>query len=456
MPNTSPTINRNRSYSPSSRQISNLSPVPRSFTERDNSRNRSRSPTALRNPTVESRHSVERENRSPTPNFGLSAGSHRLSSRSRSPTPRTTLSVNSRNRTPSRNRSRSPTPHREALSTPQNVPSRHRSRSTSPKETVNTNDEFIKHPEEYENITRATATCNTCSSSPIVNFDMVNITDNVSSECRGILQTSENQINKLAEEIQNKYHDVMLSEIKSDNKSKEHDISSEPQHINEDEPVIDTTPFQKISDNFINHQECSTGDEFSNPVQLQKSGNMLHNCESGVDTSPSFKVSDNFINHPLRIKGDEFINPVQPLKPINTLQSCESGVDTSPSFKVSDNFVNQHKVSIPIKQIPTYLTEIESGVDVTPSRRVSDNFEASDLRGINYSGRLSLPGSGKKFGSAIGLETMGSELHTNNDSGSEISDEGYRSLGIVTTPPAVGAPKTITKLKGKIFLIPYL
>uniref|UniRef100_A0A1B6DWV1 GAR domain-containing protein n=1 Tax=Clastoptera arizonana TaxID=38151 RepID=A0A1B6DWV1_9HEMI len=387
MPNNTPTVNRNRSHSPSSRQIASLSPVPRSFTERDNSRTRSRSPTAHRNQAADSRRSVDRDNRSPTPNLGLSP-SHRTTSRSRSPTPRATLSVNSRNNTPSRNRSRSPTPHRETVRS-QNTSRKNHSRSSSPKDTINGRKESVNLEEAINDyLTELDAVS---ISTPVINADTTIIVKNDEE----ILPVSENKCPNFVEEIHSKYNDIVSAEPNIDHLSKVN-ISdlSEPK----DEPSIDTTPCQKISDNFISHPQRSGIEEFG-PVHSKSS---------------------------------------------NIPKIYESGVDTTSTVRVSDNFVNQYKISIPVKQSPSYSIENESGVDHTPSRRVSDNFEVSDLRGMNYNGKLNLTGSAKKFGSATGLETMGN----NTDSGSEISDEGYRSLGLVASPPATATSKPAPKPKG--------
>ncbi|XP_075219824.1 uncharacterized protein LOC142323661 isoform X2 [Lycorma delicatula] len=110
-----------------------------------------------------------------------------------------------------------------------------------------------------------------------------------------------------------------------------------------------------------------------------------------------------------------------------TLGDDESGVDTSPAHKVSENLPNITRLSVSApRRSPTPVTEITSGVDTTPSRKVSDNFELPDPQ---YVRRI------VKYGSAAALDSLGSDPQTNNDSGSEVSDEGYRSLGIVNTTP---------------------
>ncbi|XP_039297453.1 GAS2-like protein pickled eggs [Nilaparvata lugens] len=103
--------------------------------------------------------------------------------------------------------------------------------------------------------------------------------------------------------------------------------------------------------------------------------------------------------------------------------SIDSGVDTSPAHKVSDNFTNITKITInPAPSSPSHPPEVSSGVDTTPSRKISENFD--------------VPEQSKKpvkYGSINALDSFGADPHTNNDSGSEVSDEGYRSLGIVNT-----------------------
>lgn len=41
-------------------------------------------------------------------------------------------------------------------------------------------------------------------------------------------------------------------------------------------------------------------------------------------------------------------------------------------------------------------------------------------------------------------ESIGNEDGKQNDSGSEVSDEGYRSLGLIVTTPLVGEGKVVT------------
>lgn len=41
-------------------------------------------------------------------------------------------------------------------------------------------------------------------------------------------------------------------------------------------------------------------------------------------------------------------------------------------------------------------------------------------------------------------EPIGNEDSKQNDSGSEVSDEGYRSLGLIVTTPLVGEGKVVT------------
>lgn len=129
---------------------------------------------------------------------------------------------------------------------------------------------------------------------------------------------------------------------------------------------------------------------------------------------------------------------VQATENCRPLADVESGVDTSPAHKVSENLPNITRLSVsgPPRRSPTPVTEVTSGVDTTPSRKVSDNFELPE---IQYTRRI------VKYGSAAALDSLGSDPQTNNDSGSEVSDEGYRSLGVVNTTP-VTTPATVPVL----------
>ncbi|RZF42393.1 hypothetical protein LSTR_LSTR004201 [Laodelphax striatellus] len=120
---------------------------------------------------------------------------------------------------------------------------------------------------------------------------------------------------------------------------------------------------------------------------------------------------------------EALVEQYQPVSTIAPTDRNDSGVDTSPAHKVSDNFINITKITInPPPSSPTHSNEISSGVDTTPSRKISENFDVPEHSKKSI-----------KYGSINALDSFGTDPQTNNDSGSEVSDEGYRSLGIVNS-----------------------
>lgn len=445
-PSTPSASVRNRSHSPAARENTNLSVAGRSSVDRE-TRMRSRSPTPRRTLTPAARSSVEREtSHSPADSRKLSpARQDRGRNRSRSPTPRRL--------TPSRadrNRSRSPTPRRQVTTSRPSTPSinHHRSRSPSPKRINLETTESVETDQNKLNADNSLVKANICQHSrsltPLADFSSVNVTEgNLVNEAVSILQAT-SEIDASAPEDTEIGSDTNADNVKNDIsidttdslKITDNVISELTKALKEDAAVVDSTPSRKISENFTSTPTRSVNDD-----------------DSGVDTSPCHKISDNFINHPTRshsIDHQRYSDVQRKISP--PVQEYESGVDTSPSHRVSDNFTHQHRVSVTVRQSPTTVTEVTSGVDTMPFRKVSDNFEPSDFAGTHHhTGRRYLPGN--KFGSASALDSLGNDSQANNDSGSEVSDEGYRSLGIVTTPPATASQKAGPSPKGKFSVL---
>lgn len=124
-------------------------------------------------------------------------------------------------------------------------------------------------------------------------------------------------------------------------------------------------------------------------------------------------------------------------------------VDTSSTCRVSDNFrgTEQYHALNPtpvtaIERRHSTVREEESEVDTTPFCRVSDSLR------VTYDGPPTTAGGRKKSHAGHGDAKKSEPVGT--DSGSEVSDEGYRSLGVVTTPPANFNVKTVQKFNGKL------
>lgn len=162
-------------------------------------------------------------------------------------------------------------------------------------------------------------------------------------------------------------------------------------------------------------------------------------CEQGIDTTPAGRVSDNFVGtsqyHLL------YTNP--PKDSRRSMSPCRerSGIDTTPFCKISDNLSRpQYQTTMPVVQrSATQVSTERSGVDTTPVSKVSENFVSNTSR------------SRKSSASVNDLDLITKKEP--NDSGSEVSDEGYKSLGLVTTPPATAHQTTVPPLPGKFFLI---
>lgn len=377
---------------------STLSPAPRNSESR-----RSRSPTPRRtltpNPPAADRG--RNRSRSPTPNYRLSPGQAR--DRSPSPTPRRALTPT----VASRNRSRSPTPRKPNLKTSRpSTPNQRRSRSTSPKEGFNTGRFTETYPAAHEECT-ATISRHGRPSTPLADYESV---DSVTVPIR-------------QDQLCGAHTDTQV--CSSD------DISAQS-YFPGNRTVAGLVTDEVLKASLEDKRLDAANEKFDDASASTK---QKVDTSPGVDCSPCFKVSDNFINHPQRSSScvlSSFDSPRHSLT-----REYDSGVDTSPAQRVSDNFTNQHRVSIAVRRSPTPVKD-RSGVDTTPSRRISDSLTTGKRAG--------------KYGSANGLDTLSStDCQANNDSGSEVSDEGYRSLGIVPTPQSTPAPG-VKSLTGSLLI----
>ncbi|XP_065217740.1 GAS2-like protein pickled eggs [Planococcus citri] len=180
-------------------------------------------------------------------------------------------------------------------------------------------------------------------------------------------------------------------------------------------------------------------------------------CASGVDYSPTNRVSDNFVGtNQYRLLNTNAPSNEQTStrrSPSPCLQ--RSGIDTTPACKVAENFVGTNQYDLlNANSIVTSAAAADhqnsktgqqhknqhsgrSGVDTTPVSKVSDNFCASG-------GTASR--SSRSSASVNDLDLITKK--ESNDSGSEVSDEGYKSLGLVSTPPATSHHTTVPPLTG--------
>lgn len=304
----------------------------------------------------------------------------------------------------SRNRSRSPTPRRELKPSRPSTPSTRRSRSTSPKEGVNAAKSWLENNYlEGDSVNATVIHHDQLTSTPLEEFSSVEATST--------------QVCNSCDNEQREAHDVWSSDPSD----------AVAQALIPSNRAVATLITDDLLKATLEDKKVDVNEII--PENASNLKNKNEDISPGVDCSPCSRVSDNFINHPVRGSSGS-IGPVDSPR----IREYESGVDTSPAQKVSDNFTTQHRVSVSIRRSPTPVKEVKSGVDTTPSRRISENFIGSDS--------VSRRGSAK-YASANGLDTLGStDGHTNNDSGSEVSDEGYRSLGVVqaTTATAASAP----------------
>ncbi|CAI6345656.1 unnamed protein product [Macrosiphum euphorbiae] len=188
---------------------------------------------------------------------------------------------------------------------------------------------------------------------------------------------------------------------------------------------------------------------------------------SGVDDTPTPKISLNFTPELAAELGDRLQRSSRESS-VDIVQQRETGktgdcddddcdddddddddvtVDTSSTCRVSDNFrgTGQYHVLNPMpvtaigERRHSTVREEESVVDTTPFSRVSDS-----LRVAAYD---SPPSAGRKKSQTARGDVKKSEP-VGTDSGSEVSDEGYRSLGVVASPPFNSNVKHVQKSNG--------
>lgn len=176
---------------------------------------------------------------------------------------------------------------------------------------------------------------------------------------------------------------------------------------------VDDTPTPKISLNFTSELAAEIGERLSRESSVDKQWEPRkisvdgvhddHDDNVAVDTSSTCRVSDNF-------RGTEQYHALNPT-PVTAIERRHSTVK-----------------------------EEESEVDTTPFCRVSDSLR------VAYDGPPATTGRKK---SHSGHRDAKKSEPVGTDSGSEVSDEGYRSLGVVTSPPANSNVKTVQKFNGK-------
>lgn len=182
---------------------------------------------------------------------------------------------------------------------------------------------------------------------------------------------------------------------------------------------------------------------------------------SGVDDTPTPKISLNFTSELAaeisdRLSRESSVDDQRWTEPRRIVSVVNGGddeddvaVDTSSTCRVSENFrgTEQYHVlnATPVAAIErrhSTVREEDSDVDTTPFCRVSDSLRvaAYDCPSASTSRKKSYSSSHRD---AKKSEPVGT------DSGSEVSDEGYRSLGIVTSPPVNTNAKIGHKFNGK-------
>ncbi|XP_025199607.1 GAS2-like protein pickled eggs [Melanaphis sacchari] len=203
------------------------------------------------------------------------------------------------------------------------------------------------------------------------------------------------------------------------------DRSRSPSAARKQRSGVDDTPTPKISLNFTSELAAELGD------RLHRSSR-----ESSVDVQPETGKTDCGRNN--GEDGDD-----------DDDDDDDVTVDTSSTCRVSDNFqgtgqyhvLNPTPVTAIDERRHSTVREEESVVDTTPFSRVSDS-----LRVAPYDCPSAATGR-KKSHSTRGDVAKKSEP-VGTDSGSEVSDEGYRSLGVVASPPFNSNVKHVQKSNG--------
>lgn len=189
---------------------------------------------------------------------------------------------------------------------------------------------------------------------------------------------------------------------------------------------------------------------------------------SGVDDTPTPKISLNFTSELAAEIGNRLsrecsadkLQRVEPSRKTTSADATRGGVrhdndddgedvtvDTSSTCRVSDNFrgTEQYHVLNPtpvtaIERRHSTVKEEESEVDTTPFCRVSDSLR------VVHDGP---PAPVRKKSSHSGRNRDAKKSDpVGTDSGSEVSDEGYRSLGLVAPPSANSNVKNVHKSNG--------
>jgi len=192
---------------------------------------------------------------------------------------------------------------------------------------------------------------------------------------------------------------------------------------------VDDTPTPKISLNFTSELAAEINDRLSR----ESSADKLQRAEACKKASVDEPHSVHY-RHDNDDDGDDDVT-----------------VDTTSTCRVSDNFLGteQYHALNPtpvtaIERRHSTVKEEESVVDTTPFCRVSDSLRAVHDCPPATAGKKKSSHSGHNRG-AKKSEPVGT------DSGSEVSDEGYRSLGLVASPPA--NVKNAQKFNGKLIFL---
>jgi len=195
---------------------------------------------------------------------------------------------------------------------------------------------------------------------------------------------------------------------------------------------VDDTPTPKISLNFAPELAAELGDRLQRSFR-ESSADVVHREPAKTQ----------------RRNGDEVDGDDGGGDGDDDEDDDDVAVDTSSTCRVSDNFrgTGQYHVLNPTpvtaigERRHSTVREEESVVDTTPFSRVSDS-----LRVAAYDCPPASAGR-KKCHAATGDSKKSEPVGT--DSGSEVSEEGYRSLGLVASPPFNSNVKHVLKSNGK-------
>lgn len=244
---------------------------------------------------------------------------------------------------------------------------------------------------------------------------------NSQSSCRvptELTKQASEELMSRVESLKERYNDEQLKRL-------DEQYTSESRKQSVDVAGVDYSPTHRVSENFRGTSHYC----LLNTTPVDEIGRSPSPCfdRGGIDTSSACRVSENFIGtsqYHLLNSGPSKENCSSPER---------SGLDKTSSCKVFENLERTQQLTL-----RKYPSKGRSGVDTTPVSKVSENFVSTNR-------------SRKCSASVNDLDLITKKEQ--NDSGSEVSDEGYKSLGLVSTPPANVHQSAVPPLPGRMLIL---